>query len=692
MVWAIGCLTPARQEIDTDIVRSIRFEGNGGFLSGQTDYQLASQMAQGDTAFGLLTWPLMYFVEPAPLDTALLQDDAYRLEVWYAHNGWFDASVEGWRVHRIRRAKSFRAGVVDVVGQVDPGPPSLVRGFEINGLSKAASLLGNDVKRTGYLQPGDQFALENVYASRDALLASLRDTSYAYAQVGVKVDAYPDERAVDVVFDVDAGPSSVYGPITIRGNKRVKRKIIRDTLPFESGDTYDASELSRAQSELFELGTFSVVAVAPDLDDPTVDEVPIKVSVTESRFRRLRLGGGVAWDVQTLTPRVTAEYRQLNILQRLIRFDAAATGGFAYSTDSSGVGGVGLPIYDLSAGVSWPRFIVPPLTWSITGKLDQDLFSGQFPSRNPSVGSSLSWEVSDKVVLQTGVSWEQFSLVELTDAATQAAQATFGAGFQDQYRLTTAELRFSYKDRDDPLQTQDGEDYTVALRQSIPTASGDFLFSEASLDLRAWRPLRLGSTRDIPWTIAGRMQAKVMQPWGGSELPYPELGFLGGGSSMRGFRLNQVGAYTCLCTYDGIPGTEGVSAVQHYLPVGGAMLGAVSTELRYEWAYDIVFAWFFDVAALARDPADLALSSTRVGGGLGARYNSLVGPIRLDLGLRPLYPEDDGPTEFVRCASAEDQVARAYDLFSQPVGARGIRANRAVPFAVNVFFAIGESF
>ena len=101
LIGVMAC-SPARREAQTDIVRSVRFEGNGGALSGHNDYQLSAQMEQQSSDFGILVWPLMYWAQPTVLDYRLLNRDAYRLEVWYANHGWFDATVDGFSVSTVR--------------------------------------------------------------------------------------------------------------------------------------------------------------------------------------------------------------------------------------------------------------------------------------------------------------------------------------------------------------------------------------------------------------------------------------------------------------------------------------------------------------------------------------------------------------------------------------------------------------
>src|SRR5690606_39009132 len=96
---AIAC-TPARRKVQTDVVAGIAFRGNDGpFLDfAQSDYTLASAMEQKNSATLVRVFPMMYWVEPVAFEPDALDRDAWRIEVWYAHHGWFDARFLGWEV------------------------------------------------------------------------------------------------------------------------------------------------------------------------------------------------------------------------------------------------------------------------------------------------------------------------------------------------------------------------------------------------------------------------------------------------------------------------------------------------------------------------------------------------------------------------------------------------------------------
>ena len=116
-----------------DLVRQISFEGNGGLSSGQDDYSLLSQMESGETGPRMMVWPFSVLATPNWFEEDTLQRDVARLEVFYAQHGWFNARVLGFEKRRVALRCAGKAGVVDIVGKIDPGPRSTVKEIAVSG-------------------------------------------------------------------------------------------------------------------------------------------------------------------------------------------------------------------------------------------------------------------------------------------------------------------------------------------------------------------------------------------------------------------------------------------------------------------------------------------------------------------------------------------------------------------------------
>ena len=125
--------------------------------------------------------------------------------------------------------------------------------------------------------------------------------------------------------------------------------------------------------------------------------------------------------------------------------------------------------------------------------------------------------------------------------------------------------------------------------------------------------------------------------------------------------------------------------VEYQLPLGGTISLQGSSELRYPWAHGITWAVFTDAGVLLDSFTELGLDALRYSAGAGVRYETPVGPVRFDVSVRPLFPEDTDPAT---CRGTEVEP-HAYDLFSS--FERWKDPDSHPPFALVFFLAIGEA-
>jgi outer membrane protein assembly factor BamA len=311
--------------------------------------------------------------------------------------------------------------------------------------------------------------------------------------------------------------------------------------------------------------------------------------------------------------------------------------------------------------------------------------------------------------LRAGPHVEQYTFISQDDPRRieNAQRRLFGIeGDGDilRYQLTALDQAITWDWRNDKLSTTRGSYYSLSAREAIPLSDAGYFFVRGSAEARRWVPLKVRRRGSFPLVLAGKIRGTVIFPLGDKNIPVPERAYLGGANSLRGFRPNQVGPYTTLCTVEeyetngslfGFGGgeTETVDRVQlFHLPEGGNLALETSVELRYDWIYGIKLATFVDAGVLTPSIFEPAawLDGFRASAGVGTRYDTLVGPFRFDLSFRPLYPEDDGPLRYAggQCDPIDEQP-RVYDFFSN---FRGLRGDAHPPFAMVFFLTIGEAF
>ena len=747
----LGCQPMARKRVDSEMVRSIRFSGNGGpFASGNNDLQLRGVMQQAASPFGSQLFPLSHFVDGASLSRDTLEHDAYRLETWYAHHGWFDARFEGWTIRTLKPERGQRASVVEIVGHVDPGEPTFYDVLGEDGASRKAKALQVNLEalpkrmkpivsgliraaqRRGWVHRGGQFDLDSVYATRDQLLELLHNASMPYAKADVGIDVYPEQHVAEVRLDLDTGPVSRFGETTILGAEGVlDETYIWDILPFREGQPFKTRLLREAQRRLYGLGAFSVARVDPQLDPARESKsIPVVLDLKRAPPRSLRLGGGFEFDGRILTPRLSGAFSHANIAKKLMKFDLYGSFGLALLLSDLTYE----ELIDVNAEFTWPRIIRPKrgesgcsrtwVDWTASAGVDQELLAGQLPFLQAQGRTELVWKLCDKpnsqVQFRAGPSVYYTSIEDdEVDRVENLIRATFGANSPTRYLLTAIEASITV-DRRDPaevLRPRIGSYWQLGVRQTLPFGREGVFFTELRGDARIYRrivtgPLvrwlrrRPGRRKiaealgiDMPkrnsWSTAFRLSGRWLFPWEGSSVPYAERVFLGGGANIRGFRTDSVGVYDCVCLTS--------PDRRRYVPRGGLLSTSGTAELRWDIPPTetlTVVPLFVDLGMLVDSWREVSRERIRWSVGVGARYDTMVGPFRLDLAFRPTYPEDRGPDwtgqdlsngRYYGC-DVVGPGARAHDLLSG-LDFRTLRdVNRAPrPWALQLVLALGEA-
>lgn len=659
------------------------FEGNGGFLSGTSDYHLRGAIEQQDSPWFSTFAP----ARAVALDRGALAQDAWRLETWYGHRGYLDARFMGWDLHQVRPARGQRPAVYVVTGRVEEGEPSLVREVSYVGLVVGGSRIHEGyVRRTAPVQPGGRFHLEDVEETQGLIHGWLREHGFPFVYVEPEVDAWPEEHAVDVRFTVDKGPLCRFGTTRVEGNRDVPEALIRTRIAWEEGATFKASLVDRTRRELFALGVFSAVQVRTL--DPEGEEcvLPVVLDLTESRFQRLRTGVGVGMESGRQDVHVVGAWRHANLAHRLMTLDVAAeVGAVALGTFYGGDAAPEVaPMVDTSAHLSVPRVPGPLWTFDQAVTYEQGLESG-FRYATPAVEPSLTrvwfpdgdgpWELG-KVNLTTAWRLRYFDYLDLP-VGLDRTESRLGLDLTDPYLLSFLEERVLWDARDDPLFTRRGMYLAAGAGMAGGPIGGigaplfgQFDYVRAFADLRGYRSLaRLFGTAEGV-VVAGRLAGGTAVPLGSGDraaVPYAERFRIGGGSTVRGWVTDHLGPYLCARDGDGggtdyeamcAPSEADVaSGAVEIVPTGGQVYALGSLEVRKPTIWGIGAAAFFDAGMAWNSWAELGTYGLQPSVGGGLRYASPVGPIRLDVGFRL---RRDGPWQHEPAWNLHFALAEAF--------------------------------
>jgi outer membrane protein insertion porin family len=182
------------------------------------------------------------------------------------------------------------------------------------------------------------------------------------------------------------------------------------------------------------------------------------------------------------------------------------------------------------------------------------------------------------------------------------------------YAVSGPSGSFVYDTRDDPLEPRRGLFLGADLQLSLAPLGGES-YLRGLLQATSVRRLR----SDLVLVLSGRLGLAGTFGEEPPLLPLPERFFAGGDFGPRGFAFDTVGPQ--------VTGSNG----QLY-PTGGNALLLGGAEMRYNLTRAFQLASFLDLGNVYPEAQDVALAALRRSAGLGVRYRTPIGPIRLDWG------------------------------------------------------------
>jgi translocation and assembly module TamA len=409
-----------------------------------------------------------------------------------------------------------------------------------------------------------------------------------------ELSARHTDRTVNATLRLAPGPKLRFGGLQVSGNKAVRTERIIDIAGLPAGEVYSPDELRLAANRLRRTGAFNAVAlIEADRIGPN-DTLPITAQVTESLPRRFGYGAELG-SLEGLT--LSAFWLHRNLLGGAERLRIAG--------EISGIGGnSGGEDYSLSARFERPATFNEDTDFYALAKIEQ-LDEVNFFSRQLDLEAGIERIASEERTYTLGLG--------LRRAQTRDA---FG---ENQYTLLTLPLSAEFDYRDDPLNATDGY-YIKAGVTPFLAISGSDNGVRTSVDARAYRTF--GTTRPVTFALRGQL-GSVYGP-DLSEAPADYLFYSGGGGTVRGQPYQALGVDL---------GGDNVT--------GGRSFLAVSAEARVAVTDSIGVVGFVDGGYVGAEEFYDGTGEWHSGAGLGLRYNTGIGPLRVDVAVPTSGPETE---------------------------------------------------
>jgi outer membrane protein insertion porin family len=528
--------------------------------------------------------------QPArPLVDAWLDEDARTLVAHLEERGHFEARVEV--------EAPDGGGSLKVVFLARPGPRAVVAGVEVGGPPLPSSADDKGPEELA-LRPGLPYRLRDVARSRDALLAAWRRAGYLDARVQPDVTFSPARDEARVTLGVEPGPRSIVEHVVLAGLGHTRAVTVEREMVLRPGEPFSFERVLESQRRLSGLGIFERATIA-ELDPGRERQRDVVVSVQEAP--RTTWSWGVGYSEQDrLRGSVEITRRNLGGLGRTA--SVFARGSFRGS-----------------------RFLLNLREpWLFGRKLDSFL-TAFFEEENRT-----TFDYNRKGgIVQAGRTLNPRTSLILRyiyqDTNVYNVEVPIDE-LDRQYRTYTVSgpsASVIFDARDDPLEPKHGLFLGADLQLSAK-ALGGVSYLRGFFQATNVRQMR----SDLVFVLSARVG--LASTYGNEEplLPLPERFFAGGDYGPRGFPVDGVGPQ--------VLGTDG-----KLYPTGGNALVLGGAEMRYNLTRAFQVASFLDTGNVYPEVNGIALSDLRWSAGLGLRYRTPIGPVRLDWG----YVLDHQPVE-----------------------------------------------
>ena len=673
---------PLRLISPTTQVSKIAFkfpEGNPTFESDQ----LLEQMVTTGPSFWDRFDRLNPFVKPDdyPFDPIELQKDVVRLRQFLARNGFptprisYSASQYNAEKDRIR--------IILAIWEGEPLFIQDIRFFDQDSAYIAPQL--PDDLQTAWMRfrdairqsTGIRYTDVERIRMQDQVLSWFQNHGYAFAEVLAESRTDTTQRTVDLSFFVDRGPRGRVSTIDLQGNEQVSDNVLLRELPFRVGDSFSASELRKGQQELFGLNLFRV-ALTDVPEQPRDSTVEVRIRVTEAKRRYLTAETGFSRQDGIS---IQGEWLNRNFFgsARSLSISMLANTGFLSANSAFDAGNVvgKLPprLFRTTVSVRQPYLFTTKLSL---------LFSPFIEFQNdPQLAASE--EVLDINRRETGLNatliYETLPFRPISLQYTLSRQVnrigfTTNLSNSDFYNKSVLGLSGTFGKTDNYINPSRG----YLIKPFIETAgrllTSGVQYNKTGIEAIAYVPVtrRLNVSGRIftgtLWTF-GKSQEALGDRFctllgaesGRSDLDTeqcilyenrfdPIFFYAGGGNDVRGWNFQLLGpkisrADTLRQDGEIVLDENGNPRFENYYyeRLGGITKLIGNLELRTRvpgMGPDWQGAAFFDVGQVAND--GLSLRGFRYSTGLGLRYATLVGFIRLDIAYK-LNPSNSDLTD-----------------------------------------------
>ncbi|GAB5488830.1 MAG: autotransporter assembly complex family protein [Parasphingorhabdus sp.] len=500
--------------------------------------------------------------------------------------GYYDAVV---RIHFTAQADTTDPNDVSAIINTIAGPQYKISDVNISGLETTKSGDADSFRNAFGVKIGNVINSDEITLGRARLNTVMAESGYAFARTGdPELIIDHAERSGDLSQPVTPGGRYKFGSIELANEDLFDSDHLQQIARFEEGDLFKASDVDDLRRALIATGLISTVTLDPvKSSDP--EKVDLAVNLTPAPLRTIagEVGYGTGEGLRT---ELSWEHRNFFPPEGLIRLSAIAG------------------TQEQSGGITFRRNNFKKRDNILNGRVVlSNIDRPAFAARIFSVSANI--ERQSNLIYQKRWSWS--AGIEMLASQERDVVGRTDRSNRQTFFIGALPATILYDASDDLLDPTKGFRVGARISPEASLQNGSFFYGRGQVDASAYLP----ASSNI--VLAGRVRLGTIVGAGNNRIAPSRRLYSGGGGSVRGYGYQRIGPQDA-----------------NGDPVGGRSLVEFSLEARIKTGFlggNLGVVPFFDAGNIYTDPLP-RFSGLRYGAGLGVRYYSDFGPIRIDVG------------------------------------------------------------
>lgn len=542
------------------------------------------RVSVGRIAFSGVTFPeqnlkeIMSLREGSPYNPDLLYPDTEVLREFYNALGFLSAVMKEPEVR-------IEAGQAVIAIEVREGPRTLVEGIDIIG---AEALPAVELRRVIAIETGVPYNEVDIADARYRLIETYLDQGFVDVTVHVRVEF--GAQGARVTFEIIEGRKTLFGKTIVTGNARTRSEVIEREFLHREGMPFSHGLLTRGRQRLYKLGLFTEVGIEGlDRADGKRD---VHVRVTEGNAGAVELGIGYG-DYERYRGFADLSYRNLFGMNRQVSLRLEMS-----SIEER---------YILTYYEPWLMGRPTPFRALLLReeRTEKNIDTGEvsYRLRRHTATAGIERKLNPSI---KGELYYRFSFVKTFDVKPDVILTKEDTGT---LAISGVRAGLIYDTRDNPFDPRSGVLAGVTLDVASALLLSETDFAKAVFNGSIYQEL------SKTFVLAASFRVGVAQGFGSTrELPLVERFFLGGRNTVRGYEQDTLGP----------KGSDGT-------PTGGNAFLLGNLELRTDLGKGIGLVTFIDAGNVWVNTGEID-GTLKYTAGIGLRYTTPVGPLRIDYG------------------------------------------------------------